>query len=948
MLKDRITNRLTIISLAMKKQLIALLLWACFCGVVSAKEIHVAKNGNNNNSGTASNPYLTIQKAANVAVAGDVIVIHQGTYRETVETVNNGTSGNPITFKAAQGETVVVSAVEEINSWTLTNNNIYKANVTMPLGIEHNALFYDGNMMDIARWPNNADNDPFTVDANYITGGSASHITYAGIPNYDWSEGYMWYLGGHSGASFTRKITASSTSRIDFEGVDISKWPFGVHNPTVTRNGHKGIFYLFNSLDALDIQREYYYDATNKVIYFKAPNNANPTAGKCEYRAREYTFKVSKNFIVLDGIETFGGIVLITGNNNVVKNSTIRHGIPILDELDNTDAQIGSGSITIEGSNTLIEKNLIENGTANGISMLAAWKGSQNTTIKNNVVRNFNTLGIHAEPIRSNCPGTVIENNTVYGGGRSGIYVSGSNATVAYNDVYDVMKMNADGGVFYTVGNADYKNSVIHHNWFHNSTAAPHAGYKVAGIYLDNNSKGYQVYNNVIYNVSWTGIQINWDNWGLDFFNNSIYDALEGMGRWENGYTMDDVVLINNYASTAPWFGTDIQPQNIINANNPFTNVSTMNFEPKSGSYLVDAGKVIPGFTDGYVGNAPDIGAYERGGTMWVPGADWTPAGDLPSTNSVSIASAPQTVATGDSFNVQVSYQATAQYELVVLVNDPSGLWLTSSKQTVNAGTGTQTLTLTQPSAWAAGNNYKLGVSIRPVGGNFGSNLDYVSTTFDVTAGSVLYSFQNQGSFDYISSANPNVLGTSSSVGATELFEIIDNGDGTFSFKGSNGLYVSSENGNKELTCIRTSIGAWEKFEMVDYGNDIYALKGNNALFVRNNMLCTSTGASNWQQFKITEGTPSSSRVRNLEDEVSGAIEFVVYPNPSSGIFNIRSSQDLGEVRVTVYNTLGQLIYDQLLSSDESTINLNSVDSGIYVIKVTSENYTKSQQIMIK
>ncbi|KXX69353.1 T9SS type A sorting domain-containing protein [Flammeovirga sp. SJP92] len=932
----------------MKKLLTALLLWACICGFLSAKEIHVSKNGNNANSGTSSSPYLTIQKAANVAVAGDVVIIHQGTYRETVEPANNGTSSNPITFKAAAGEIVVVSAVEEINSWTLTSNNIYKANVTMPLGMEHNALFYDGNMMDIARWPNNTDNDPYTPNANYITGGSASHITYSGIPTHDWSKGYIWYLGGHSGASFTRKITASSSSRIDFEGVDITKWPFSVHNPTITRNGHKGIFYLFNSLGALDIQREYYYDASAKVIYFKAPNNANPTNGKCEYRAREYTFKLSKNYIVMDGIETFGGIVMVSGNNNVVKNSKVRHGVPILDELNNTDAQIGSGAITIEGSNALIERNLVENGTANGISVLTAWKGTQNATIRNNVVRNFNTIGIHAEPIRSNCPGTVIEKNTIYGGGRSGIYVSGANASVAYNNVYDVMKINADGGVFYTVGNTAYKNSVIHHNWFHNSTAAPHAGYKVAGIYLDNDSKGYQVYNNVVYNVSWSGIQINWDNWGLDFYNNSIYNVKEGMGRWENGYTMDDVVLINNYASIGPWFGTDIQPQNIINGNNPFISPANLNFEPSSGSYLINAGKVIPGITDGYVGSAPDIGAYERGGVKWVPGADWSPNDGTPSTNSVSIASAPQSVVKGNSFNVQVNYEATAQYEIVVLVNDPSGVWLTSSRQTVSAGAGTKVLTLTQSSAWAVANNYKLGVSIRPVGGDFASNLDYVSSTFDVVSSITRYSFQNQGSFNYMSAANPNIMNTVSSVGNTELFEIIENSDGTVSFKGSNGLYVSSENGNKELTCTRTAIDAWEKFEMIDYGNDVYALKGNNSMYVRDNMLCTSEGVSNWQQFKIIPSTSSSSRTGNLEEDIKQNLNFTVFPNPSLGTINVQMDEGFEQSRITIYSTLGQLVYDQPVVSDLNTIRLNGVQSGVYIIKMTSNNGIKTKQVIIK
>ena len=40
---------------------------------MNAKEIHVSKSGNNSNQGTAASPYLTIQKAANVASAGDIV-----------------------------------------------------------------------------------------------------------------------------------------------------------------------------------------------------------------------------------------------------------------------------------------------------------------------------------------------------------------------------------------------------------------------------------------------------------------------------------------------------------------------------------------------------------------------------------------------------------------------------------------------------------------------------------------------------------------------------------------------------------------------------------------------------------------------------------------------------------------------------------------------------------
>jgi hypothetical protein len=47
---------------------------------------------------------------------------------------------------------------------------------------------------------------------------------------------------------------------------------------------------------------------------------------------------------------------------------------------------------------------------------------------------------------------------------------------------------------------------------------------------------------------------------------------------------------------------------------------------PTADSKAIAAGIVIPGITDGYRGAAPDLGAYERGGAIWHPGADWDPS----------------------------------------------------------------------------------------------------------------------------------------------------------------------------------------------------------------------------------------------------------------------------------------------------------------------------------
>ena len=51
--------------------------------IASGRDIYVAKNGNDANAGTQASPYLTIGKAAGVAMAGDVVYIRSrtGKYR---------------------------------------------------------------------------------------------------------------------------------------------------------------------------------------------------------------------------------------------------------------------------------------------------------------------------------------------------------------------------------------------------------------------------------------------------------------------------------------------------------------------------------------------------------------------------------------------------------------------------------------------------------------------------------------------------------------------------------------------------------------------------------------------------------------------------------------------------------------------------------------------------
>lgn len=75
-----------------------------------AAEYHVAPTGSDSNPGTASLPYLTVKKAAGVAVAGDTVWVHGGFYANQPKATcaKVGTQAAPIRIWAVPGESMPV------------------------------------------------------------------------------------------------------------------------------------------------------------------------------------------------------------------------------------------------------------------------------------------------------------------------------------------------------------------------------------------------------------------------------------------------------------------------------------------------------------------------------------------------------------------------------------------------------------------------------------------------------------------------------------------------------------------------------------------------------------------------------------------------------------------------------------------------------------------------
>ena len=70
--------------------------------------LYVSTTGSDSNSGTSGSPVKSINKAAQLAQAGDTVLVGAGTYNGTVSISKNGTASGQITFKPADGAHVVI------------------------------------------------------------------------------------------------------------------------------------------------------------------------------------------------------------------------------------------------------------------------------------------------------------------------------------------------------------------------------------------------------------------------------------------------------------------------------------------------------------------------------------------------------------------------------------------------------------------------------------------------------------------------------------------------------------------------------------------------------------------------------------------------------------------------------------------------------------------------
>jgi GH25 family lysozyme M1 (1,4-beta-N-acetylmuramidase) len=86
------------------------------------------------------------------------------------------------------------------------------------------------------------------------------------------------------------------------------------------------------------------------------------------------------------------------------------------------------------------------------------------------------------------------------------------------------------------------------------------------------------------------------------------------------------------------------------------------------------------------------------------------------------------------------------------------------------------------------------------------------------------------------------------------------------------------------------------------------------------------------------DGKSNYSNIITLKLDCLNQNTVSIFPTISSGVFNFRLSPGLEKSEITVSNSSGQVVYKYLPSALSGTINLGNLSSGIYLVRVTSNN----------
>ena len=508
-----------------------------FCA--DATEIHVSTQGDDKNRGTKEKPLRTIQAAVNLLKAGDVCIVHNGIYRETITIGTSGESNAPISIKAAKGEHPIVSGLDILDlNWKATDKKGMFVADCSNTNLEQ--IFMDGKPLVEARWPNlpkdsKGDWDFFSPHL-WATVDSVGN-RYGTIKDKDLAA-TGWDVTGarailsvcHQFFTWTRKVEQHTAGSDSFSyPKDLGK---SIKPADETGGGLKfndDRYYLVGKKAFLDAPGEWVYDEANHQLYLITPDGKAPKTGSLEKKSRYFGLvsNQDKSNILVDGLTFFGtafnfgkdarhksSFIVFTNNQVYYSSWTEYFMMPDGDPNGSLD----NNCPTINSDNATISNNVFSYGSLSGL-----YVNGQNNLIENNQFNDFDLCSslkypplVVSKNIQTNkglAGNAVVRYNTVFNSGGILSQIGQNDNNVYLNDFHDAFKAcfggNKDVSALYTqsifcVGTR------MHHNWVHEAYCGtpPYEWNGGIGIRGDDNTAGLTLDHNVVWNVGSVGIMV--------------------------------------------------------------------------------------------------------------------------------------------------------------------------------------------------------------------------------------------------------------------------------------------------------------------------------------------------------------------------------------------------------------------------------------------------------
>ena len=405
-----------------------------FSSSAQAQSYYVAKTGNDSNSGLSmQTAWLTIGHAALTATAGSTVYVGAGTYHESVNFGNSGTSSAPIVFNG-QGVAIVdgstgvpcctTPAFETSNGFLCcTTQGLFNIGAAGPV----NYLTVKGFTIQ-----NYVTSSAAEVPVGVLIAGSGTGIILRNnivknIQTTAGKNGNAYGIGVFGTSSTPLSVTVSGntvtgclTGESETTTFNGNVQNFVVSNNVIYDNDNIGMDAIgFENVGPTGFDQAKNGDVFGNLIYNNSAKD-NPGEGK----------QYDEDGLYCDGCTA------VTFERNTLYGNDL--GIEATSEI--------AGQV---GSNVIIRNNLIYANNSNGVSVGGYAKtgtgGSTNIIIVNNSLYDNDTknTGSGEFQIQYRATGIVFENNIVDTGAQGLFihgYVAGSGVTANDNDYYTTSK----------------------------------------------------------------------------------------------------------------------------------------------------------------------------------------------------------------------------------------------------------------------------------------------------------------------------------------------------------------------------------------------------------------------------------------------------------------------------------------------------------------------------